>query len=295
VKVLITGITGILGQYLIRTKPRDVSVTGISRTICESNSLDVNYGCLPTLDIDSLTALVVRSRPDVLIHAAAEGSVDAVESNPLKYMYVNETLPGQLARLAKKHSVQFVHVSSNAVYGDQLFPWTEESAQSPVNKYGALKARAELNVFDANSSALIVRPIMMYGWPLETRRDNPVSFWIKKLGSSNSVSVVSDVRTQPLYAGDCAEIIWTLITKEIHGSLNISGGSTLSLLEFARLSASVFNFNQQCILEISSQDLQHLARRPRLTEFDLSKLKSIVGHLPHDPMTGLVLMRGEVR
>jgi dTDP-4-dehydrorhamnose reductase len=295
VKVLITGITGILGQYLIRTKPRNVAVTGISRTKCEPTSIDVDYVCLPTLDIGSLTALVARIRPDVLIHAAAEGSVDAVETNPLKYMYVNETLPGQLARLAKEYSIQYIYLSSNAVYGDQFFPWTEESAQSPVNEYGNLKAKAEINVSDANLSALIIRPVIMYGWPLETRRDNPVSFWIKQLSSGESVSVVNDVRTQPLYAGDCAEIIWTSIRKEIRGSLNISGGSTLSLFDFARLSASVFNFNPKCILEISSQDLQGLARRPRLTEFDLSKLDTIVGTLPHDPATGLILMKSQVR
>jgi dTDP-4-dehydrorhamnose reductase len=257
--------------------------------------MDVDYVCLPTLDIGSLTALVARIRPDVLIHAAAEGSVDAVETNPLKYMYVNETLPGQLARLAKEYSIQYIYLSSNAVYGDQFFPWTEESAQSPVNEYGNLKAKAEINVSDANLSALIIRPVIMYGWPLETRRDNPVSFWIKQLSSGESVSVVNDVRTQPLYAGDCAEIIWTSIRKEIRGSLNISGGSTLSLFDFARLSASVFNFNPKCILEISSQDLQGLARRPRLTEFDLSKLDTIVGTLPHDPATGLILMKSQVR
>jgi dTDP-4-dehydrorhamnose reductase len=295
VKVLITGITGILGQYLIRTKPRDVVVTGISRTKCEQTSPNVNYVCLPTLDIGSLTALVTRIRPDVLIHAAAEGSVDAVEANPLKYKYVNQTLPGQLAKLTKEHSIQYVYLSSNAVYGDQLFPWTEESAQFPVNIYGTLKANAELNVFDANSSALIVRPIIMYGWPLETKRDNPVSFWIRQLSSGKSVSVVSDVRTQPLYAGDCAKIMWTSIRREIHGSLNISGGSTLSLFDFARLSASVFDFNPKSVLEISSQDLQGLAPRPTLTEFDLSKLNSIVGNPPRDPTAGLIRMKNEVR
>jgi len=72
-------------------------------------------------------------------------------------------------------------------------------------------------------------------------------------------------------------------------------GSTLSLFDFARLSASIFDFNPKSVLEISSQDLQGLAPRPTLTEFDLSKLNSIVRNPPRDPTAGLIRMKSEVR
>jgi len=292
---MITGLTGILGQYFLRTKLPDVALTGISRMQGLATSPDVDYVCIPELDLSSLINAIEEIRPDVLIHAAAEGSVDAVEADPIKYTYINELLPGQLAELTQAHSIQYVYLSSNAVYGRQMAPWTEESVQSPVNKYGELKRLAEIRVSDANSNALIVRPIMMYGWPLEGRRENPVSFWIKQFSSDQSVSVVSDVRTQPLYAGDCAEAIWIAIKKELNGSLNISGGSTLSLYDFARLSATVFDFDPKNVSAISSQDLQGLAPRPTLTEFDLSKLTSVLGIVPHDPAAGLRIMKSQVR
>ena len=292
---MITGLTGILGQYFLRTKLPDVALTGISRMQGLATSPGVDYVCIPELDLSSLINAIEEIRPDVLIHAAAEGSVDAVEADPIKYTYINELLPGQLAELTQAHSIQYVYLSSNAVYGRQMAPWTEESVQSPVNKYGELKRLAEIRVSDANSNALIVRPIMMYGWPLEARRENPVSFWIKQFSSDQSVAVVSDVRTQPLYAGDCAEAIWIAIKKELNGSLNISGGSTLSLYDFARLSATVFDFDPKNVSAISSQDLQGLAPRPTLTEFDLSKLTSVLGIVPHDPAAGLRIMKSQVR
>jgi len=270
-----------------------MTVTGVSRRLMRAESPDVGYLQLHELDFSSLASAIEDIRPDVVIHAAAEGSVDAVEADPFKYRYVNETLPGQLAELTQTRAIQFVYLSSNAVYGEQVAPWNEKSAQSPINSYGELKRMAEIHVSEANSNALIVRPIMMYGWPLDSGRDNPVSFWIKRLSSGQSVSVVSDVETQPLYAGDCAASIWMAIQKELKGSLNISGGSTLSLFEFARVSADVFEFDLKNVHAISARDLKGLAPRPTLTEFDLSKLTKVLEFNPYEPAAGLRIMRNE--
>jgi dTDP-4-dehydrorhamnose reductase len=290
-RVLVTGISGILGQYLARTRSKEVWLTGVSRAEPKRVSEDFDIVHCSKLDKKSLASLISKIRPDVLIHAAAEGSVDAVEKDPEEYRKINEVLPGELASLTRKNSIQYVYISSNAVYGNQNSPWTEDSPQFPVNKYGEAKRRAEVGVADANEDALIVRPIMMYGWPAKARRENPVSFWIKQLETGRSVSVVNDVWTQPLYAGDCAQAIWAAVKGEVNESLNISGGVTLSLFEFALLTAKTFELKAENISEISSGELAALAPRPSLTEFDLSRLMTIMPTMPLDPIAGLSAMK----
>ena len=290
-RVLVTGISGILGQYLARTRSKEVWLTGVSRTEPKRVSEDFDIVHCSKLDKKALASLISRIRPDVLIHAAAEGSVDAVEKDPEEYRKINEVLPGELASLTRKNSIQYVYISSNAVYGNQKSPWTEDSLQFPVNKYGEAKCKAEVRVADANEDALIVRPIMMYGWPAKGSRENPVSFWIKQLETGKNVSVVNDVWTQPLYAGDCAHAIWAAVKGEVNESLNISGGVTISLFDFALLTAKTFELKVENVSEISSEELTGLAPRPSLTEFDLSKLMTIMGTMPLDPVSGLSAMK----
>lgn len=294
-KVLVTGITGILGQYLSKTRANDVTLTGVSRDHLEASLAGIDYLHQQVLDLKSMLTAMDYARPDVLVHAAAEGSVDAVEADPAKYRYLNEILPGLLAEVAKARSIQYVYISSNAVYGKQVSPWTEQSIQSPINKYGHLKRRAEVNVREANASALIIRPIMMYGWPIVGRRENLVSMWVKRLRLGQPISVVGDLYTQPLFARDCAEATWMAIRNELEGSLNISGGSTLSLFDFACLSARVFGLDSRNVSEIATCDLEGLAPRPDLTEFDLSRLNGVLGFVPADPIRGLKLMENECR
>jgi dTDP-4-dehydrorhamnose reductase len=105
------------------------------------------------------------------------------------------------------------------------------------------------------------------------------------------VSVVNDVWTQPLYAGDCAHAIWAAVKGEVNESLNISGGVTISLFDFALLTAKTFELKVENVSEISSEELTGLAPRPSLTEFDLSKLMTIMGTMPLDPVSGLSAMK----
>lgn len=286
-RIVLTGATGLLGKYLLEQKPGSVELFCIGRrefdvgaTDCQSISMDI-------LDFQDLEAVLNTLRPDVIINAAAEGSVDIVQGSPDSFEKINVDLPVLLSKLAFESGSHFIQISSNAVFSGLKSPYADTDPLSPINDYGALKAAAEHSVSEVNHEALILRPILMYGWPRPGGRSNPVAFWIDSLKSGREVQVVDDVWTEPLAAWDCARVVWRGIELGSAGPVNVSGGKRMSLFEFARLTAQVFELDTEKIQAISSESLPQIAPRPVDTSFSLTRMKGEFGISPTAPRQGL--------
>jgi dTDP-4-dehydrorhamnose reductase len=150
---------------------------------CTAYQLDVS-------DSIRLLETLERIEPDAIIHTAAQGGVDTVEGKSDQYRQLNVGVSGLLAAFSRARGIQYVFVSSNAVFGDEGRIYRDNSPHSPVNDYGRLKSEAEDAVMSTNLEALIVRPILMFGWPYTGRRLNPVVGWIKSLTAGRPISVV---------------------------------------------------------------------------------------------------------
>lgn len=280
-----------LGRYLSATAPSGAVILGTSRSTW--------YPVSPSLDIRSLDltdealsrALLEELEPDAIIHCAAEGSVDKVERNPTLYRALNVYLPEFLAQWTVERHARFIHLSSNAVFGETELPHDDYDPHSPMNEYGKLKAEAEDRIMAINPRTAIVRPIFLYGWNPPQARVNPAAGWISALRTGQKIRVVEDVFTQPLAAADCAELIWKLVESEFSGPINISGGTTLSLCEFALLVADVFGLDAALVERARKADFKELAPRPSKTEFTLRRLHTELTFFPLDPRGGLDAMR----
>jgi len=288
VRVFISGANGLLGQHLIRSRSQEAEILGITRSRDSTGS----RGEYETreLDLTQFTEVIQvldTFAPEVIIHTAAEGRVDAVQKRIDEFRALNVELPSLLSEYAKKSGAQMVHLSSNAVFGGTAESYSDYSKFDPINDYGVLKAEAERSIIEQNPNALVVRPILMYGWPQPSGRQNPVTSWISSLREGKMIRVVNDVWTEPLAAWDCAETIWCALDKEISGPLNVSGGVKMSLFEFAHTVASVFELDSSLIDPASSGDFPTLAPRPRSTSFDLKRLKEELDFHPSSPLEGL--------
>jgi dTDP-4-dehydrorhamnose reductase len=181
-RVLVTGISGLLGQYLLENRNENVEVHGISRVVWSrliSEQFKIHRADLT--DSDAVTRVLDRVKPDVIIHAAAEGRVDIVEARPDEYRPLNVRASADLAILAESRGIQYVFISSNAVFGGNGSCYSDNGQLDPVNQYGILKAEAEKAVLHSNPQALVIRPLLMYGWPMPEQRLNPVVGWINQL------------------------------------------------------------------------------------------------------------------
>lgn len=290
--MVVTGVTGLLGRYLVAGAPENAEIHGFSRgdwpselsTSCEMHRIEA-------LDVPTVQAKLHALQPDVVIHAAAEGNPDIVEGQFNRFRVLNAELAGTLGSACFKLGAKLVFVSSNAVFSGSNPPYSDDSTGDPINDYGRLKWEAERRTLAVDPSALVVRPILMYGWPYPGRRENVASGWLKVLRGGGVVRAAADVWTEPLAAWDCAEAIWNGIFVDARGSVNVSGGSRMSIFEFARLLAVTFRLDPDLVAGVSIDQIRHSAERPRDTQFTLDRLRRELLVTPSVPDVGLSVMR----
>ncbi len=290
--VMLTGGSGLLGKALIEESPRDVQVISLVRTINTDLPFDnVTQVVVDLSEEQNLEGLLLRYKPDVFIHAAAEGRVDIVQENHSLGHLVNVEYTKNIAKVCAKYSVHLIFISTNAVFGDQQIPFCESDPPKPLNKYGELKLEAELAIEQICDSYLILRPILMYGWPYQVGRTNPACAWVHSMRNNMTISVVNDVYSQPLSVYDCGRLIWMVCESKIQGILHVSGKEHVTLYQFALEVAFSFDLDQGLVIPAKSSDFPSLAPRPTNTKYSQTRLTSEVGFTPKSLREGLLEMR----
>jgi dTDP-4-dehydrorhamnose reductase len=292
---VITGASGLLGTYLLASCPEGTETHALVRpgsNLVANGNVRVHEVNLA--DPNEVESALLSLNPSAIVNSAAEGRVDAVQGKKDEFRPLNVELPRVLSRYGHEHGINVVHISSNAVFAGRTNTYSDTDAPDPINDYGILKQEAEVAVLGENPRALVLRPILMYGWPQGSGRTNPAASWISSLRAGQEIKVVDDVWSQPLYAGDCAQAVWKGILESASGAVNVSGGVRLSLYEFAQLVAQVFDFDDSLIKPVSISSFPALAPRPSETNFDLHRLRGELNIEPFAPVDGLrVLMESE--
>ncbi len=278
-RVLITGANGLLGSHLLRSM---------------DEKDEIHFSRFNILDRDDVRMAMGYFKPDTVIHCAAEGRVDFAESNYQAAFDLNVTGTQNLLMAARQYKAHFVFISSNAVFDGSKAPYHEYSPQKPINKYGWTKRDAEDLVDDYEHQSTIIRPIMLYGWPVHGSRGNFVTRVLEDLNAGKEVRAAQDIFTQPTYALDCAEAIWAIAKNESREArtVNVASKEKMSLFKFAREIAMTFELNPQLVIPVNSSDLEGLAPRPADTTFDVSRLERL-GLTMKPPIHGLLNMKKE--
>ena len=119
-KILLTGITGQVGQELQTTLTSVGEVIGVTR-----QELDLSN---PEQIQDAITQI----QPNIIINAAAYTAVDKAESESELAMAINANAPKVMAEAARSISATLVHISTDYVFdGTNHTPYTEEDATNP--------------------------------------------------------------------------------------------------------------------------------------------------------------------
>jgi GDP-4-dehydro-6-deoxy-D-mannose reductase len=154
-RVLITGITGFLGTYLVAQCHAcypDAQIFGICRHAAAPVSGETNEITLIEADIthpEHIRHALAQSRPDWVFHLAAQSSVAASWADPSSTLRINAGGAVQLleALRAELLSPRVILVGSGEQYGQvrpEENPIHEEVAFRPVNPYGVSKAAQDL-------------------------------------------------------------------------------------------------------------------------------------------------------
>lgn len=291
-RVLITGGTGLLGVAIQRAVPKDMQAFSIyypERSLSEPLPFPIRAA-----DVSNriqMQSVFEWAKPNVVIHTAAIGSVDFAEKNREQTRKVNVGGTEVVAELCQIFNARLIYISSNAVFDGRTPFYTETAPLNPINYYGQLKVEAENIVQNSNIHWSIVRPILMYGWPYQGERDNPVVWWVRSLENGKPIKVVNNVFNKPLPAWSCSEVIWSVIEQNRIGIYHAAGRDHVSLYEFALCTAEVFGLDASLIEPVPDSFFPEIAPRPRDTSFDTARMENDLCIKPIGIKDGLFRMR----
>ena len=144
------------------------------------NSMDVT-------DLASVKHHIPKSRPDVIIHCAANSNLDECEKAPDKAEAINVKSTEYLITAANELGSRLIFVSSDMVFNGERGNYRETDPVSPISVYGRSKVQSEEILVSLCNNYVIARAALIYGRPVTG--GSSFSVWIEKqlkAGSRNT-------------------------------------------------------------------------------------------------------------
>lgn len=241
----------------------------------------------------AVSAAIQEAAPAYIVHTASIANVDYIEKNKEEARRTNVGGLKNIMAACRKSRSKLIYISSNAIFDGNNPPYREEDVPHPLSYYGSLKVEEEGMLKASGLEFSIVRPILMYGWNLAVERQNPVTWLIDALKANKPVKMVDDIFCNPLYARDCADVIWKIIELGKDGVFHVGGKDEISRYDFACITAEVFGLNKALISPVKNSFFKDIAPRPVNTTYCIDKIKNELDITPSGIREGLEKMKGE--
>ena len=261
-KVLVIGSEGQLGS----------EIKNFSKT---QNSISWVFSSIKTLDLLNLNSIdnyLNKINPTVVINCAAYTNVDKAEKEFYKADIINHKAPELISRWTNKKNRKLIQISTDYVFdGLSNISLSENSKTKPVNEYGSSKLKGEIACLKNDPNSIIIRT----SWLYSSFGKNFVKTMIHLMKINKSVEVVNDQIGSPTYAYDLAKVILKIILnyKTESGLFHYSNEGETSWFEFARSIKELYNLECK-IIGVSSEEFKTLAKRPKYSLLNKSKIKT---------------------
>lgn len=273
-KIIIFGAKGMLGQELVRVfSDKNYEVKGIDK-----DNLDL-------IDVDALNHFFVQEKPDIVINAAAYNAVDLIEEDDEAFdiaQKINVNVPGELARLCKKHDVLFVHYSSDYVFdGENKDGYDEDVMPHPLSRYGYTKLKSEHIVQQNGDRYYIIRLSRLFGKPAMSEGAKKsfvdVMIWLATEGGKTELDIVDEEVSCPTYAPDLALFTKNLI--EDNPESGIYHGANDGACTWYEFATEIFTLKNIDITlnAVNADTFPRPAKRPAYSELLNTKREKMRG------------------
>ncbi|HEY5972583.1 MAG TPA: dTDP-4-dehydrorhamnose reductase [Pseudoxanthomonas sp.] len=275
-KILLLGANGQVGHELRRSLAPFGEIIATTR----SGVLEGGVAC-EVADFDqpdSLSALVDRISPDVVVNAAAYTAVDRAETEVEAAFRANAESPGVLATACARRGARLVHYSTDYVFpGDGSWPYREDDATSPLGVYGASKLAGEEAIRAAGGSHLIFRT----AWVYASHGHNFLRTMLRLGADRDELRVVADQIGTPTPAALIADVTAQVIASspQASGVFHLTAEGQTSWQGFA---SAIFAgahrrgmlAREPRVLPIATADYPTPAKRPAYSRLDTSRLRN---------------------
>ena len=272
--ILITGGSGLLGQYLNIELSKSHRIYTLYNS-GEGNCINYNSSGLDIRNSEKLLELFTTFKPNIVIHAAAVSNPLIANSLDPKLVYsTNVTATKNIAELCDKFPAKLVYISTDLVYAGYRGPMLKEDAKLiPVSLYAETKLMGEVKIQETFNNFLILRCALLYGIGIGNKRNHFQQMY-ESLKAGNPVKLFSDQYRTPLSFLEAARIIIKLCDKNVKTEVvNVGGKERVSRVEMGEILCSITGFDNNLIQKISMNDIPDYPAVEDVS-LDTSKLKS---------------------
>lgn len=190
-KLLLTGAQGQVAQSIVQ----------------QNTSFDILALTRQELDITNhqqVFKTIQRTRPDIVINAAAYTAVDLAEKEQDLAYQINRDGADIIAKACALYHVPMIHLSTDYVFdGKKTAPYDEHDAASPLSTYGKSKYEGELRIRQALPEHLIFRT----SWVFSTQGTNFVKTMLKLGETKTHLRIIHDQFGCPTSADEIATML----------------------------------------------------------------------------------------
>lgn len=260
-KILITGGSGLLGQYL----NIELSKQNQILTIYNSNTGNCNeFNSIKAdiLNFDTIEELFEDFNPDVVIHTAAVTTTMPDKSISSKHIFdlnVNATL--NIARLCKKFNSKLIYTSTDLVYAGYRGSMLKEDAKLiPVSIYSETKLMGEIKICKAFDNFIILRTALLFGFGLN-HSVNHFHKMYNDLAEGKPVKLFIDQFRTPISLIEAAKVISELIQLDVKSEIiNLGGLERISRYELGKRLCEIAGFDKNLLQQIKMDDVKNLPK-----------------------------------
>ena len=292
-KILVTGGSGLLGSKLIpQLAGTGHKVIGLYNRhkpgIVNDNAKWVK------LDITNTTLLedlILKEKPDVIVHAAAYTDVDGCERDKAYAWRVNVEATRSIVRAARVVKSHLIYVSTDYVFDGEKGLYKECDIPNPVNYYGLTKLIGEELVRASDLLYTIVRPSAIYG--VGGSKKSFAEYVAEKLSHGEKVYALVDQYVSPTHNTLLAMAIAEIVEMRPMGVLHVAG-ERMNRYEFATKIAETLGLPVELVEKASIKDMKHwIAKRPRDSSLNIVKARDLLKSKFYDTRLALELFKQE--
>ena len=245
-KILITGSTGLLGSDLCLYLSQNCHHDVISTT---RDSMDIT-------DFNRICEVLDNSKPDVVIHTAAETNVDLCEQDPDHAFLVNTLSTKFIAIACEKLSIPMVFISTCGLFdGKKDGSYDEYDSPNPLTIYAKSKYEAEKAIQSICPRHFIIRVGWLFGGNANHKKNFIANRWNE---SKNKTEIVSanDKFGSPTYSMDVAKKIMEIVQSGIYGTYHVANKGKCSRYEYVAKIVQLFGVD----VKVKPVDSSHFPR-----------------------------------
>lgn len=256
-KILITGGSGLVGQYINIELSKDHDILTLYNKN-PGNCTDYNHKQFAITDSNKLEETFKEFKPDVVVHLSAVPNAAKADAMSPKDVYaINVTAAENVAALCKKHSAKLIYTSTDMVYGGYRGSMLDENAKLvPISLYAETKLMAEVKIQEVMDNYVILRTALQFGFGLNHSTSH-FDWMFNKLKKGEQVDLFHDQWRTPLALHDSARIINKIIQKDFSGEIiNFGGLERVSRYEIGEMLCENAGLDKNLLIKKYMKDVE---------------------------------------